>query len=168
MSSLRMLKEMVPLVRLGMMAFALVPQAVGSVRWGHTGVRVQSATSPVSWKTGPASLAGCAFSSDIEGDGPRGWAGPILPKEYGLRSAGRLALAAVVCQRFWRRWMPPSSSSRVAPGALGVRPPLSPRSLSEDCGCPSCSPVESALERPPRGLSARRDAAPGSASSPPP
>ena len=76
---------------------------VGFTSGGLLGISAHSTTRPVSWRTGPASLAGSAFSSDVEGDGPKSRAAPIAPKERGLRSAGRLASAAVVCQRFWRR-----------------------------------------------------------------
>ena len=149
LSSPRMLKEMVSFWSLREENICAGPPG-----GRFTGSRVHPVTRPVSWKTGPASLAGSAFSSDVEGDGPKSRAVPIAPKEHGLRSAGRLARVAVVCQRFWRQRKRASSSSRLVPGALGTRPLLAPRSLREDCGGPSSPPAEPALVRPPRALPA--------------
>ena len=49
-------------------------------RWGQTGGGKQSPTVPVSWRTGPASLVGSAFSSDVEGDGPRSCILPVCER----------------------------------------------------------------------------------------
>ena len=144
-------------------AFLLRKEAPGAgslevtPRWGQTGGGEQFPTVPVSWRTGPSSLVGSAFSSDVEGDGPRSCILPIRPNLQGLSSADRRASAAIICQRLWRRRARPVSLPPASLGAGGGR-------LIEDRGGSSRPSAYYTSDIPPRGLPSKRAASPGASS----